>query len=86
MLVKAEQEASARRESKLNDVISLKLREEQLRNREALEKLRITFDLEAIRFEKVIKDKAFDLLRSLKVKQLDKLIYVSRKLTSIHGH
>jgi hypothetical protein len=45
----------------------MRVREEQLKFREQLEKLTISFDLDAIRFEKSIKEKAFDLLRKVKV-------------------
>jgi hypothetical protein len=38
------------------------MREEQLRTREQYDKLRIGFDLEAIRFEKKMQEKAFDLV------------------------
>ncbi len=56
------------------------MREEQLRTREQYDKLRIGFDLEAIRFEKKMQEKAFDLVWSLKVKQFDLLINISRRL------
>ena len=49
-------------------------REEQLRLREHIDKLNITFDLDAIRFEIVMKEKAFDLVRNTKMKQFDYLI------------
>ena len=78
-----EQDAIQKRESLVHEVITQKLREEQLRSREHFDKLRIGFDLEAIRFEKQMQEKAFDLVRSLKVKQLDLLINVSRRLVDL---
>ena len=59
------------------------MQEHQLRSREHFDKLRIGFDLEAIRFEKQMQEKAFDLVRSLKVKQLDLLINISKRLSDL---
>ena len=63
-----EQEASQKREIRLQEIINQKIRDIEIRHRENFEKLRIGFDLEAVRFEKQMQEKAFDLVRSLKVK------------------
>lgn len=54
-----------------------------MRHRELVDKLKIGFDLETIRFEKQMQDKAFDIIRALKVQQLDKLIKISKKIGEI---
>ena len=59
--------------------------EEQLRHRELIDKLKIGFDLETIRFEKQMQDKAFDIIRALKVQHLDRLITISKKIGEIQS-
>ena len=49
-----------------------------------MDKLSITFDLDAIRFEKAIKEKAFDLVRGVKLKHFDLLIQLSQKIAELH--
>ena len=84
-LIKLEQEVSVRRENRIQQQIKRQLLEEQLRHRELIDKLKIGFDLETIRFEKQMQDKAFDIIRALKVQHLDKLITISKKIGEIQS-
>jgi hypothetical protein len=84
-LIKLEQEVSVRRENRIQQQIKRQLLEEQLRHRELIDKLKIGFDLETIRFEKQMQDKAFDIIRALKVQHLDRLITISKKIGEIQS-
>ena len=74
-----------RRENRIQQQIKRQLLEEQLRHRELIDKLKIGFDLETIRFEKQMQDKAFDIIRALKVQHLDRLITISKKIGEIQS-
>ena len=74
-----------RRENRIQQQIKRQLLEEQLRHRELIDKLKIGFDLETIRFEKQMQDKAFDIIRALKVQHLDRLITMSKKIGEIQS-
>lgn len=52
--------------------MNLKLREQKLAYNDMLDKLKISFDLEAIRFEKLVKEKAFELLNKFRLNQSEK--------------
>lgn len=58
VLIRTEQEAQQKREDYLTQAISSRLVEEQLKYRQHFDKLRIGFEMETIKFEKKLKEKA----------------------------
>jgi hypothetical protein len=75
-----EQDAAQRREQRTYELIGLRLREEQLKLREQLEHMRIGFDLEAIKFEKQMHEKACDLVSQVKRKHSETLQALSNRI------
>lgn len=64
-LVQAEQEARHRREAYLNEILLQRVQVEQQRYKDQFNQLRIQFELETIKFEKVLKDRALGVIKSL---------------------
>ena len=64
-LVQAEQEARHRREAYLNEILLQRVQIEQQRYKDQFNQLRIQFELETIKFEKVLKDRAQGVIKSL---------------------
>ena len=64
-LVQAEQEARHRREAYLNEILLQRVQIEQQRYKDQFNQLRIQFELETIKFEKVLKDRALGVIKSL---------------------
>ncbi len=71
------------REAYLNEQLQIRFTEEQLKYRQQFEKLKIGFELETIRFEKVLKEKAQDIIKGLKIRQFDRLIDIGSRLRMI---
>ena len=67
-LVQKEQDARSKRESYFNEILQQRIFEENLRYREQFDKLKIGFDLETIKFERVLKEKAQSVIKNLKIK------------------
>ena len=57
-LVAAETEARNRRESYLNEILQQRLSDEQARYKEQFDQCKIAFELETVKFEKALKDRA----------------------------
>ena len=63
--MQAEQEARHRREAYLNEILLQRVQIEQQRYKDQFNQLRIQFELETIKFEKVLKDRAQGVIKSL---------------------
>ena len=63
--MQAEQEARHRREAYLNEILLQRVQVEQQRYKDQFNQLRIQFELETIKFEKVLKDRALGVIKSL---------------------
>jgi hypothetical protein len=48
-----------------------------------MEKMKVNFEYESMKLEKNFKDKAMEVIKTLKIKQLDKLILIVSKLRGI---
>jgi hypothetical protein len=82
-LIQRELAANQRRESQVNELLSQRVTEEQLKYRQQFEKLKIEFDMETIKFEKFLKEKAQDIIKGLKIRQFDRLIDIGSRIRMI---
>lgn len=82
-LVDKEKEAKARREQYMNEILQQRIFQENIKYQEQFDKLKIGFDLETIKFEKVLKERAQSVIKNLKIKQLDNLIEIVNKVRQL---
>lgn len=78
-----EQDAAQRRDQRTQEFVALILKEEQLKLSQQYEHMRIGFDLEAIRFEKLMHEKACDFVRAVKSKHNELLINLHHRIDQI---
>ena len=64
-LVDAEQDARGRRENYLNEILQQRVAETEMLYVHQFEKLRATFELETVKFEKALKDRAQGVIKTL---------------------
>ena len=84
----AETESRSRRESYLNEILQQRIHEEHQKYRDQFDRLKLSFEFETVKFEKMLKDRAQAVIKTLQIKQLDRLINVvgtARQIQNWHG-